>query len=533
MPYISRKSRRHILVFFAAVLVGLSLNWQPVSHFSTCAYGAILTVWALTVKRRILQTSIRRNLLLGAFLLVLLFFLRICRWELADFFPRIGRLLWYAYYIPFTVTPLCSLCAALCVGREEADRPLRYAKWLWAVCFLLIAVALTNDFHGLMFRFTEVGDFSDYGAAYYVIVAWGGLLTLAAFVALMRRCQLSRSRRFWFVPVLAAALGSALLLWYYAAGGAPMMGGRKLFNLQEAYAVLFVLFWEACIQIGLIPSNTDYGELFRLSHLNAALLDKDGKAVLCAADYAEQNDSVDDIRRRYAITGGEIVWTEDISAVNRLGEDIADATKTIEQENDLIKEENLVIAEKAQLDEQNRLYDKIAAKVRPQLRQIGAALSDPPDEDEAFCERLMTAAILGAYVKRRANLELLGDKEKNLSSEQLLYAIRESFEYLALAGTDCEAWQNGVTDVPSAFLIAAYDLFEAALEAALPNLGAYYVTMEAKDGFSVTLALSNGDIPLDTAAWQEMLAVTGGTLTARQEDDTTRIIVSVGEGAAL
>lgn len=529
MPHISRSSKLHILAFFAAVLAGLLLTQLPVFGASAACYGAILIVWAMTAQRRILQKSIRRDLVLGAMLLVLLFFLRVCRYELADLFPKAGRLLWYAYYIPFTATPLCSLCAALAVGRGEEKRPA--LAWLWAVCALLAAAAMTNDIHGLLLRFSADGRLSGYGPIYHIVVAWGSVLTLASFIVLIHRCRLSQSRRLWFVPLGAAAIGAALLIWYYAAGGSPTLFGRKLFHLHEAYAMPFILFWEACIQIGLIPSNTDYRELFLVSRLNAALLDRDGNIVLCAADYAAQTDDVDHIRRRNPIAGGYIEWTEDISAIHRLNEDIADAAETIEQENELIREENLILAENAQIAEQNRLYDKLAKNVRGQLLAIDAALTDPPDDEAAFCARLIRATVLGAYVKRRANLELLSDRASTLSSGELYYAVRESFEYLALAGVDCEARQTRERQLPARLVLAAYDLFEAVLEAAMPTLGAFYALLGAEDGFSVTLSLDDDTLPLDEDAWRDTLSPLGAALSVAREDDTAVIRLFMREEA--
>lgn len=528
MPHISRKSRRNILLFLTVLLLGLIVNWASSRPYATIIYCGLIFAWLLSARRRILIEEIRRYLALGAALLLLLFLLRIFRYDLVDRFPTAARTLWYAYYLPFTAVPLCSLCAALRVGAGERETHLRRAKWLWLLCGFLVAAILTNDLHGLMFHIENHGsaEIYEYGFLYYVTVLWCAALSVASLMILIRRCRLSQCRRLWYIPVTAALGGVGLLAWYFIVGGSPKIGGVKLYNLQEAYAALFIGFWECCIQIGLIPSNTDYDKIFALSHLNAALLDENGTIVLKAADYSPDQTGEDCPRRSHRISGGSIVWTEDHTAIRRVNEELADITETLSEENDLIEQENKMEEELTRYAEQNRLYNKIAANVRPQINAISGLLHDESGDEEAFRARLHHAAVLGAYVKRRANLELLADRAAELSSEELVYAIRETFEYLGLSGVSCELLVGEAVTLSSALILAAYDFFESVIEAVYPICHTYSVVLKPTHGFTMTIVL---DAPLPDG-WNAA-EISGASMNIRSEDDTTYLTLTAGEGA--
>ena len=81
------------------------------------------------------------------------------------------------------------------------------------------------------------------------------------------------------------------------------------------------------------------------------------------------------------------------------------------------------------------------------------------DEDE-FREGLIHMTCLGAYAKRRTNLELIADSRGTLSTTELSLAIRETFDYHQLAGLSVGYEESGKAEVPALLIIYAYELFE-------------------------------------------------------------------------
>ena len=525
MPYISYTSRRRILLFLSVFLLTVFLNmmdFQPLRNLSSVLYGSLLIVWSMTVQQRILQGNVRRLMIAGTMFLLALFVLRICRWVYFAWLPAVDRFLWAAYYVPFTGVPLISLCAALCVGRDDRERPLQYAGWLFMFWGLLCAGVLTNGIHHALFLPVEWpwSAVARYGWLYAAVVVWCLSFTLASYGVLIHRCRLSECRKLWYVPVLALLLCAALLIWYFVAGGSPTMVGMKLYHLQEAFAFSFVFLWESCIQIGLVPSNSDYDALFRLSHLSAALEDQEGNIVYRAEAFLPANGETL-VQLEHPVSGGRILWAEDRSAIYELNDALQDATEVLEEENELIEQENRIQAEKARYMEQNRLYDKITDTVRPQLAAIAEFLDTPPQDKAAFRQAMAHSMVLGAYVKRRANLELLADRQSHISLEELAYAIRESFEYLTLSGCTCELQAKTSAEVPAALLSMAYDLFELVVEAAYPVCTSYSAVIAWP--FSLALAVDSERLPLDPDWRRAARTRVRVSLSVFSEDDTTYV----------
>ena len=207
MLHMSRNMQRNILLYLSAILLTEILYvCTPLHHISGVLYGGLVIAWGQTVRRRIVHRDIRRFLAAGAAALLAVFVLRFCRWEVFARWAATDRFLWYAYYVPFTLVPLLSFLTALRVGKTERDEPPRREALLWWVWALLAAVILTNDLHGLTFRLNDpigTGKGYAYGCVYYFAVLWCALLSLGAFVTLLRRCRLAQYRRLWYIPALA------------------------------------------------------------------------------------------------------------------------------------------------------------------------------------------------------------------------------------------------------------------------------------------------------------------------------------------
>ena len=520
MPPMSRRTKAYLLTVAAAVLCANPLSWlfrKSVRGASALIFGVLVLIWTETLRTRLSGKTLRRCMLSGAFLLFTLFPLRECRYSIFVVRPESGRMAWYALYIPVLAVPLLFFFAALCVDRREEDHPLRHAHILWIVPLVLSTLFLTNNLHQLAFRFTEEGsDAALHGPVYWIGAAWVVIINLCAFGVLMHRCRLSASRRLWFIPFLAALPAVGLGFWYASEGwNSPKLGDLPLFQFQEMYGLLYVCVWEACIQIGLIPTSADYDMLFTLSSVNAAVADMDGQVVYAAENApsltraliraaAERPVPVGGNRwlRRKPIPGGSVLWCEDLSEMFRLNGELERANEALAERNAVLEAENEIRKTRARLEAANRLWDGIVETIRPQLRVIGGKLTDPEPSSEALAD----VAFLGAYIKRRSNLALLAEGENTLSTEELGLAVRESLAYLSLRGLLCDVREEGEARAAADAVTAAYDAFEDAAETALRNMadgvpGSLLVTLTAAgDSFAMTLLFDCEAPPLSPRA---------------------------------
>ena len=457
-------------------------------------YIGLAMAWGFSISRRSLHRNDRRWLLLGCTMAVLWLFLRAVKYR---FFSddTITRHLWYLYYVPQILAPLFSLFAALQLGRREGDALSRKWYLLFIPAALLIGGILTNDLHQMAFRaapgaVTLEADYT-HGRVYYLAMTWIVALLLATGIIVYRKCRVSESRRYAWVPLCVFLGGFALCSLSFA-------NIYTFHKMPECFCLTFAAFWESCLQVGLLPTNGHYRYFFSESTVAAQIVDGQGCPVYRAKNApnltpnqleAGARESIllntDTRLQSVPVQDGRVYWVEDIEKINRIQAQLAEINARLSEENELIQAENELKRQRAQTEEKNRLMDEMIALVRPQLHQINRLL------EEESVQNLKHVCLLGAYVKRRVNLALICDKKAAVLADELAHCIRESLTYLTQYGAVCTLHQDGRGDVNSRDVQTAYDFFEDCLETALPTLSALMVRVECGERFSVRLMLED------------------------------------------
>lgn len=489
-------------------------------------YLGMVIAWGFLVGKRMINPYVRRQLLLATVLMAFLFVLRIGRYGIFDESDRINDILWYAFYISFTGVPLCAFLAALGVGKRPKEKGVWWGKLLWIPQAILAVSALTTEWHGLFFLIHKAGpETYEHGPLYFVSVAWGGGLSIATFVMILWKCRVSAAKKGWYLPVAAFLFGAGLLALYYIVGGAPTFFGQKIYNVQEAFCLTFILPFEAMIQLGILSGNSRYELFFENGSINAVIRNDRGEEVFVSRHYEPHGDSQDYRVSRQKISGGQVTWYEDLSAIRLLDEQIKTVTEELEGENDLIRQENEIMAERISYETKNRLYDKIAGAVREQamtidailreqegMRRLGDATGNRDDvnveskyregeAEQAGREGLTYAVLLGAYIKRMGNLMLLADENRKISSMELERSIRESMEYFRLTGKTQDFQVKGERMLDARLVILAYELFESVLEMVYDRIYSFAVSLSAEGEFMLKLEADAEDMPVH-ADWK-------------------------------
>ena len=517
MPYISKKSRKYILIFGIALIlseleqifnfVGGRLQ-AYLQELNTIMFIGITVTWIITIQRRVTDRKLRRYLVFGGTAIIALFIMRLIRWILFSRIFVVDRYFWYAYYIPTTILPFLSLLLALNVGREAEIRSKKTEKTLIAIWICLIVMILTNDLHNFVFK---IGGYYDgtlnykYNYGYYIVIAWCVLLTAVSFVTLIIRSRTSVSKELALIPAYISMFFVTFLLIYIIRGGkSPTILGRKLYNFQEIYALVYIGLWETSLRIGLIPSNSDYDDIFGLSTINAAIAGMEGK-IKYRSDLAEEI-TEDEIARAengeevfldenrvirvQSIPVGKVAWVEDHTTINELNAGLKDALDRISEENNLLEMENEIKGQKASIEVRNKLYDKISFRTQWQLKKIEEILEKVELSGEDPDEAIKLCSVFGAYAKRQANLSIMAEHFKYLKLEELRYAIRESLENIRLLGVDANV--SGIkadTEFEGELLIFAYEFFETTIEAALPDVETISCILLGEDGLRLEILM--------------------------------------------
>ena len=456
-----------LLAFFVIGSVA-NVTWnEPLSFTSTMVFSALAIMWTVSIASRVTKRREKRYfLLLGAFMLLWL----VERAVKFSFFLTnewVARHLWYGYYIPIIIMPLISLMLSLCLGKTDDERLDPKLKLLYVPALLLICGIMTNDFHQLAFRFNEGfsnwGSTYSYGALYYLVVVWIAVIIIASLVITVRFSTVSGSRK-KAVSLLAVIAVSGLFAGIYVFTD---FKSTRIMNVPELFCFCLAAYWEACLQTGLMPSNTGYDLLFKKSH-NFAEISDDGGNVIYKTALEKGNNTY--VEHEQKISGGKVKWLEDVTVVNRQKEQLEDANRRLSARAELQEKENALKEERMQLAEQQKIYDKMNASFEPQTKRIRTLVNDAEQSEEKWKNNMLWVCVIGAYIKRKSNLILLSTKSDYIPLSELGLAWRESLSYLAKAGVVCSASSLPDLALPSGLILYAYDEFETLLERKMPQI---------------------------------------------------------------
>jgi len=245
------------MIFFAGILV-YNIGLGPING-AGLIYSVMILYWGRAAVRRSGVKAIRVRLLLIAAMMLLLLLLRGIRYRFTGVLPPpMIRELWYLYYLPFTMIPLLSLDAALLVGDDTNHRFRHVLPVLYAFCLLLNLLILSNGLHQLAFRFTDAGRQQEYGLryeygpVYYAAVVWIAGCTGAMLHHLILENRAVDDRRIPWSLLSILIIPGAYFLTYYL-GLFPMLRGRRIVQLPEAYCIFFICLLEYCLQLGWFP----------------------------------------------------------------------------------------------------------------------------------------------------------------------------------------------------------------------------------------------------------------------------------------
>lgn len=471
-------------------------------------YCTACIYWIFTLNRRIIDRRQKAYLIATACMILLLHSLQILKYNLSGDSDTVRRYIWYLYYVPLTLASLFSAFTAIRVGKSETDPPDRKSFFFTALAAVIIVAVLTNDTHQLMFRFYDgMADWDHTytrGPIFYVQSLFAYGMILYSLVTAIRKCTVASSRKRAAVPLISVAVGFVLLLIFYGeTSGGKKIFGIEFFTFQMIWGAMFVLFWESCIRVGLVPSNNDYEKIFESASIGATITDLDGNVLYRSKNSVQPDEDMildgsdftailKGTTKLYGmrIRGGYVYWQEDIERHLAINNELYEAAERLREENDILAQENDLKAEQVRTETTNRLYDAIASKVRPQTLKVERLLGEAREREDDFDSKISEAAICLAYIKRTANLELMRQKSERIGAADLQIAVRESMEYAAISGMSCDARLEVDGEVDASDLCGAYDLIEEILENGYDITAALMVWIYVKDGLSLRIEIS-------------------------------------------
>ena len=369
---------------------------------------------------------------------------------------------------------------------------------------------------------------------YFIIMGWFIVMGFYFVVMMLVKSRVPGSRKLQKMPLMI--MGGAALFW--------MGYSMRLYNcdLTVMDCLIIALLLESAIQSGLLPSNSSYQQLFDATTIPVQIVDRDyqphyvSTGALPVSEEILRSTSAGTVHRENTllssapIHGGYVVWEDDITQLNQLQAQLEDTLEQLGEENVLLQAELELKEKRAKADEQNRLYDRIAREVEPQLIKADELLHRIECEPEQKKELIAKVCVLGSYIKRRGNLLLLGEDASQIPTRELEYCIRESLENLRLGQVFTSFNCSCQSSLPLEHIVVAYDFFEQMMEQLLDDMTAMMVNLTCSDmgirmniqiGCKVDIAqqvLSDVTVPVGQFTYECM-----------DEDVVIDFVVSAGE----
>jgi hypothetical protein len=307
---------------------------------------------------------------------------------------------------------------------------------------------------------------------------------------------------------------------------------------------MITLLLESAIQVGLIPSNSNYDEIFNSTTVPVMIVNEEyvpqysSETVSeIATDEMKQAENGvlncgDMLLHSQSIKAGHVLWQDDITVLNELKEQLQDTILQLDEENDMLQAEIEVKENRTKLDEKNRLYDRIAQEVEPQLLKVAELLKEIDENRGATPELLSKVCVIGSYIKRRGNLLLLAEENPQIDARELEYCIRESLDNLHLGGvfTSFESECNGTLNTEC--IVAVYDFYETLAEKLMNNITAMLVRLNCNEG-SVKMNVQMGCLEDIAKQVLDGVQMPLGSFVYDIDDEDISITLTITDGGAV
>ncbi len=456
----------------------------------------------------------------------------------------LARHTWYLYYVPMLLLPLFFFYISLLISPKGEMRLPK--KWYWpaALTAVFILLVLTNDLHGLVFRFQPgfLNWDSEYarGWLFYVITAWQYMLYPAAILILVIKCRIGSSRKNAWLTLIPFSVGIAMSVLLMTEK-MPRLNGSYIIEFPETLILMVAGVLECCMQLGLIPTNKGYGRLFGIVSLSAQITDQKGEPVylsrsavpLTAGQFAAPDGArigEHTVLHKMEVPGGFGFWQDDLTELDRLNEELAEAKEALAQEAELNRLQNELREKQTKIEQRTAMYDTIARRTWRQSQEISTLAEEARrSADTAVREKCRShITLLASYMKRYANLMLLSYEGKTIETGELGLSFSEVLRYLNFSGIPAELVNTaeGRTDAGAA--LAVFEAFGTLLTENLSVLRGVFVNLSTNGRAVCKLTLENLQTSLSEEARGALTRAGVGTEIVR-EDEVTYISLMLPE----
>lgn len=534
-----RNTRQLFLMIFVFAIIAAAYSCRMLAKFDiggvymnyirATLYLLLFALWGYSLDRRIIQTQALHCMRLTAALMLVWLVLRTLKYEVVTDIT-VARYIWYLYYLPMLFIPLFGVYIALSLGKSEKYRLTGRIVALAAIPAILFSLVITNDLHQQMFAFNSGipgrPDNYSYHHRYLYFICLGWMVGCMIF-SLIRLLKKSRIKNGGKKPLMPFIIGCITILYgiLYLTG---LSAVRWWFgDMNVMFCLLYAAIYESCIRCRMIQSNTGYVELFEASTLAAVIMDRSGNVVIRSRAADEDmicpQDGTQIIRpdgtriSSAPINGGYVVWKDNVRPLTELRAQLSENKAQIKNNKEKLHEAYLIQKKLHELTEKRRIYDKLDLMYGDQINRIGQLLKQcentETDEVHNILKRIL---LLGAYIKRSANLYFLSLEHELLSQQDIRLTVDEAVRVMNVCGTECSVVYYMTKPMHSEEVMRLFNLLKTVVETAVDGLN------------SIFICLSDDEMNLSVECDADLSLIISSNVTVKQEDGLWLVRTPVG-----
>lgn len=541
-----KTSIKRLLLFYLLLAVNIIPNNDiipcrfPLENISSLYLLALTICMFLYYYLRVAQHYMLRRLMLSlAFMEILLIVLRGIKYSVFGSVFFLARYSWYLFFIPMLFIPVLLFYISLYVNVKDEQRIRKRWGWVRTVTVILILLVLTNDLHQMVYQFNPGFENWDrdysHGWVFAAVTAWEYGFYIVAIIVLVAKCRVTKVRNQAWLILIPFLLGVIIIVLKFT-DMMPKINGISATQYPEALCCMVAGVLECCMQLGLIPTNENYKGLMKKTSIPVQITDFDGNVIYksdAAQELTEEQFSAPDnsrtgehtILRRMDIPGGYGFWQNDVTELDRINAELEETGETLADESELIRLQNELKEKQAAIEQRTMVYDMIARNTQRQSLAI-SRISELAlhSADTALKDKYRKhIALLGAYIKRFANLMLLSSESKTVSAGELGISVAEILRYLNMYGVPGELLNTAEGNAPAGEVFAAFEAFELLLECNLEDLRGVFVKLDTqKNRLIFKLTLENMLTRVPESVRGKLTAA--GIQTAEEYEDNTGFI---------
>ncbi|MDO4710363.1 MAG: histidine kinase N-terminal 7TM domain-containing protein [Peptostreptococcaceae bacterium] len=414
----------------------------------------LFVFWIGSCQMRSMQKNVSYALLVIGVCMVLWMSVRFFKWQVSTI-SLANRYFWYSYYI--FMLSITNFFLWMSTSVNSLEEKVAFPRWFKALLlyesFLLLLV-FTNDLHQWVFVFDRGADFWEkdytYNWGYYLVYSSSFLSLIAGVFVLAFRVWRSPKRVRILMPIIVLILMSAYTILYIKRVPWAFYGDLSLM------ICLFTLsFGEAAMRTGLILVNTKYVMLFDNSSLNMKIISREGE-VAYSSDPKEEISQErmkrlleeegpqvmevgeDLLLHSDPITGGKILWHEDIREIRELQKKVQNSVEKIKRTNEMLEKRSIIQAKQEAVNAKVLLHSQLNQEIGDKLLRLDHLANElkvleQEGDDSRYEQVLALISLTAIYIKRRCNL-LFYVEQKYMSSDAIVTYLSEILEFAAHTG---------------------------------------------------------------------------------------------------